>query len=83
MPRCVDISADLSEFLEHRTLNVSTRAVTKVFAMSLFLGTLAYEGLRWPKHCTIKFILLVEFYKLRIINRNRYSSIIVGTNLRT
>lgn len=83
MLRCVDISADLSEFLEHRTLNVSMMAVTKVFAMSLFLGTSAYEGLRWPKHCTIKFILLVEFYKLRIINRNRYSSIIVGKNLRT
>ena len=82
MLRCVNISTDLSEFLEHRTLNVSMMAVTKDFAMFLFLGTLAYEGLRWPKHCTIKFILLVEFYKLRITNRNRYSSIIVGTKLR-
>lgn len=83
MLRCVNISTNLSKFLEHRTLNVSMAAVTKVFPMSLFLGTLAYEGLRWPKHCAIKFILLVEFYKLRIINTNRYSSIIVGTNLWT
>ena len=45
MLRCVNISTDLSEFLEHRTLNVSMMAVTKDFAMFLFLGTLAYEGL--------------------------------------